>query len=62
MVTIWRDRWVTKPQDKTKKAGSSFLVKLGGGWEEGGEKRARKEKVRVWVRRPPCYVVLRNVI
>ena len=31
MVTIWRDRWVTKPQDKTKKAGSSFLSKLGGG-------------------------------
>lgn len=22
--------WVTKPQDKTKKAGSSFLSKLGG--------------------------------
>ena len=103
MVTIWRDRWVTKPQDKTKKAGSSFLSKLGGGWgwggvacerqtfllahrrggtcqrrgvrrnvcrsqvrggEERGEKRARKGKVRVWVRvrRSPCYVVLRNVI
>ena len=32
MVTRWRDCWVTKPQDKTKKAGSSFLSKLGGGW------------------------------
>ena len=98
LVTIWRDRWVTKPQDKTKKAGSSFLSKLGGGggggvacerqtfllahrpwgtfqrrWvrrnvcrsqarggEERGGKRARKGKVRVWVRvrvrRPPCYL------
>ena len=35
MVTIWRDRWVTKPGDKTKKAGSSFLSKLGGGWGWG---------------------------
>jgi len=53
MVTRWRDCWVTKPQDKTKKAGSSFLSKLGGGngggGEEGGEKCARKGKVRVRV-------------
>ena len=36
------------------------------GGEERGGKRARKGKVRVWVRirvrRSPCYVVLRNVI